>query len=194
MTIKDLPLPLIRGEITPVRLITWYSELLDIMDTPFDILEYIIDFDEIDIQNLLVYGSNMMPEGWPHDSEIDAAPNCDQIRRYLDKVADYLSSYICHFSGWEREQTTKVSWSYEQFVSLRKGYHPDMDMRYATFHRRGNFYVYRSGYILKKFRVKPDADGCWHITKQFTTAKEGTEFVMGEVINYGYWEVPLGKL
>ena len=59
--------------------------------------------------------------------------------------------------------------------------------------RRGNFYVYRSGHILKKFRVKPGRDGLYHITKQFTTAKEGTENLMAEVINYGYWEVPLGN-
>lgn len=73
------------------------------------------------------------------------------------------------------------------------GYNPDMDFKFATFHRRGNFYVYRSSHILKKFRVKRGHDGLWLITKIFTTAKECTERLMGEVINYGYWEVPLGN-
>ena len=53
--------------------------------------------------------------------------------------------------------------------------------------------VYRSGHILKEFRVKRGADGLWHITKVFTTDKESIEYLMVEVINYGYWEVPLGN-
>jgi len=47
--------------------------------------------------------------GWPHDSEIDAAPNCEQICRYLDKAADLVSSQVCHSGCWERERTTKVA-------------------------------------------------------------------------------------
>jgi len=67
-------------------------------------------------------------------------------------------------------------------------------MRFATYVERCNFYIYRSGYILKKFHVKRSADGLWHITSQYTTAKESTGFLVQDVINYGYWEVPLGIL
>ena len=56
-----------------------------------------------------------------------------------------------------------------------------------------NVVVYRSGFILKKFRVRQGADGLWQITKAFTTAKDSTEHVLAEVINYGYWDVPLNN-
>lgn len=39
--------------------------------------------------------------------------------------------------------------------------------------------------------LKRGADGLWRITKQYTTAKESTEHLVQEVINYGYWEIPL---
>ena len=193
MTCKDLPLPLTQGEITPELLITWYADLLDQMVYPAEVRPYIEDFDEWQIQQLIVWGENMMPADWPHDRDIDAAPNCDEIYHTLRRISHVLRSRICHWSGWKPEPITEVAWNDRQYTSLKEGYNPDMDMRFATYHERGNFYIYRSGYILKKFHVKRGDDGLWHITKQFTTAKEGTEFVMSEVINYGYWEVPLGN-
>ena len=181
------------GEIDPDRLLGWFHEAIEYLNVPEDVFRYIYDFDGVNVQNLLVYGSNMMPADWPHDSEIDAAPNCEQICRYLDKAADLVSSQVCHSSCWERERAIKVSWNDEQRRALRKGYHPDWDCRYATFHRRGNFYVYRSGHILKKFSIDYGSDGFWHITKQYTTAKESIDNLMTEVIYGGYWEVPLGN-
>ena len=190
---KHFDTPPAPGEIDPVRLLYWFQMAVDSLAVPEDVMQYICGFDAWDVQNLLVYGSNMMPIGWPHDSEIDAAPNNEEVCRVLDYAADIVCSQICHAPEWKEERPIEVSWNDRQYEALRKGYNPDMDFKFATFHRRGNFYVYRSGYILKKFRVKRGADGLWHITKVFTTAKEGTEFVMGEVINYGYWDVPLGN-
>ncbi len=54
MNIQDLPLPLKRGEISPELLITWYAELLDHMVYPADVRPYIEDYDEWNIQNLIV--------------------------------------------------------------------------------------------------------------------------------------------
>lgn len=181
------------GVIDPVRLLYWFQMAVDSLAVPEDVMQYICGFDALDVQNLLVYGSNMMPPSWPHDSEIDAAPNCEEICRVLDYAADLVCTQICHAPEWKEERPLEVSWNAQQYAALRKGYHPDMDFRFGTFHRRGNFYIYRSGYILKKFRVRQSTDGLWHITKAFTTAKDSTEHVLAEVINYGYWEVPLGN-
>lgn len=74
MNRQDLPLPLKRGEISPELLITWYAELLDHMVYPADVRPYIEDYDEWNIQNLIVWGENMMPSDWPHDRDIDVAP------------------------------------------------------------------------------------------------------------------------
>ena len=41
--------------------------------------------------------------------------------------------------------------------------------------------------------LREGADGLWHIVSQFTTAKEGTEHVMSDVVNYGYSAVSLGE-
>ena len=67
------------GEIDPVRLLCWFQMAVDSLAVPEDVMQYICDFDAWDVQNLLVYGSNMMPAGWPHDSEIDAAPNNERF-------------------------------------------------------------------------------------------------------------------
>ena len=179
------------GEIDPDRLLGWFRDAIEYLDVPEEVFHYIRGFDGWNIQNLLVYGSNMMPPSWPHDSEIDAAPNCEQICRYLDKAADLVCSQVCHSDCWEQERTTKVAWDHRQWLALCHGYNPDMDFRFATFHRRGNFYMYRSGHILKKFHVKRRNDGFWHITSQHTTAKEGIDLLMNEVITCGYWEIPL---
>lgn len=194
MNRQDLPLPLKRGEISPELLITWYAELLDHMVYPADVRPYIENYDEWDIQNLIVWGENMMPSDWPHDKDIDAAPNCEEIYHTLKRISHVLRTRVCHWSGWKPEPITEVAWNAQQYAALKKGYHPDMDMRFATYHERCNFYIYRSGYILKKFHVKRGTDGLWHITKQYTTAKECTEHLVSDVLNYGYWEVPLGIL
>lgn len=186
-----IPTPPRPGEIDPARLLGWFQDTVDRMDVPEEAWEYIGKFDEIAVQQLLTFGSEMLPADWPHESDLDVYPNADEIRRILDRAADVIGSKICNFSGWQHERITKVSWNAEQYNALRKGYLPDWDMRYATFHRRGNFYVYRSGHILKKFHVMRGADGFWHITSQYTTAKEGMELLMNEVITCGYWETPL---
>ena len=61
MNRQDLPLPLKRGEISPELLITWSAELPDHMVYPADVRPYIEDYDEWNIQNLIVWGENMMP-------------------------------------------------------------------------------------------------------------------------------------
>lgn len=66
-----------------------------------------------------------------------------------------------------------------------------MDFRFATFHRRGNFYIYRSGYILKKFRVKPGKDGLYHMTALYRTAKMEDAGYLREILQSGYWEIPM---
>ena len=147
----------------------------------------------MEIQNLIVWGEDMMPADWPHDRDIDVAPNCEEIYHTLKRISHVLRTRICHWSGWKPEPITEVAWDARQYAALKKGYHPDMDMRFATYHERCNFYIYRSGYILKKFHVKRGDDGLWHITKQYTTDKESTEHLVSDVINYGYWEVPLGN-
>ena len=40
---------------------------------PADVRPYIEDYDEWNIQNLIVWGENMMPSDWPHDRDIDVA-------------------------------------------------------------------------------------------------------------------------
>ena len=102
-------MPLTQGEITPELLITWYADLLDQMVYPAEVRPYIEDFDEWQIQQLIVWGENMMPADWPHDRDIDAAPNCDEIYHTLRRISHVLRSRICHWSGWKPEPITEVA-------------------------------------------------------------------------------------
>ena len=179
------------GEIDPDRLEGWFREAIDSLQVPQEVFRYLREFNSWDVQNILVYGSKMLRNGSYHYSEIKGAPNLDEICRCLDEAARLIGRKVCDFDAWKPEPIIKVAWTDVQYAALLKGYHPDMDMRFATFHRNGSFFVYRSGYIVKKFQVAQGSDGLWHITGQFTTDKECTDDVLGAVIEYGYWDVPL---
>lgn len=167
MTIKDLPLRIPRGEISPELLIEHYAHLLDHMTYPADVRPYIENFDEYQIQDLIVYGANMMPEGWPHDTAIDAAPNCEEIYHTLGRISHVLRSGICSWKGWKKITPIEdIVLDKAQFEAMKKGYRPDFDCRYSVYFYRNAFYMYRSGNILMKYRYHKQDDGLYHMTAQ----------------------------
>lgn len=194
MTIKDLPLPLTRGEITPEHLITRYADLLDKMVYPADVRPYIENFDAWQVQDLIVYGEEMCPPGTPHDREIDAAPNCEEIYHTLKRIGNVLRSEICSWSGWKSiEPIRDVVLTKEQFEAMKKGYQPDFDCRYSVYFRSPNFYMYRSGHILMKYRYRKLEDGLYHMTALYRTNKMEDAANLREILYYGYWDIPLGR-
>ena len=62
--------------------------------------------------------------------------------------------------------------SYQTFL---KGYAPDWDMRFGVYYEDGWHYIYRSHYLLKKFRFEKKDDGLYHLGEYYDSEKEVEE-------------------
>jgi len=75
----------------------------------------------------------------------------------------------------------------ESYRSFLKSYGPDWDMRFGVYYEDGWHYVYRSNFLLKKFKFQKQDDGFYHVIESYTTesglrhsATLFTNFVQGE--------------
>lgn len=77
--------------------------------------------------------------------------------------------------------------SYKSFL---KGYAPDWDMRFGVYSEDGWNYIYRSHYLLRKFRFQKQIDGLYHLAELYEAAKEIGSDLIEEVLRYGYFDKP----
>ena len=89
---------------------------------------------------------------------------------------------------WEKEETIDIPLTEEQMVTFVKSYSPSWEYRYAPYLLGGWFYITRSGYWLKKFKYEKQADGLYHVTDHYTTAKERGHNLLAQVLIEGNFE------
>jgi len=75
--------------------------------------------------------------------------------------------------------------SYRSFL---KGYVPDWDMRFGVYYEDGWHYIYRSHYLLKKFRFEKREDGLYHLGEYYDSEKEVGEDLLLTVLIEGYFD------
>ena len=78
----------------------------------------------------------------------------------------------------------------DSYKSFLKGYGPDWDMRFGVYYEDGWNYIYRSYFLLRKFKFCKQGDGKYHLTELFETEKEIDIDLLEEVLVYGYFVKP----
>jgi len=96
---------------------------------------------------------------------------------------------------WGEEQWIKTNLddkclSPESFRSFLKSYGPDWDMRFGVYYEDGWHYVYRSYYLLKKFKFQELNDGLYHLIESYATEKENHTDLIEEVLWCPYFKPP----
>lgn len=89
---------------------------------------------------------------------------------------------------WEKEEIPDIPLTEEQMVTFVKSYSPSWEYRYAPYLLGGWFYITRSGWWLKKFKYQKQADGLYHVTDTYTTAKERGRNLLAQVLIEGNFE------
>lgn len=78
----------------------------------------------------------------------------------------------------------------ESYRSFLKSYPPDWDMRFGVYYENGWHYVYRSNYLLKKFKFQKQNDGLYHLIESYTTKHGNYADLIEEVLWQGYFKPP----
>ena len=78
----------------------------------------------------------------------------------------------------------------ESYRSFLKSYGPDWDMRFGVYYEDGWHYVYRSNYLLKKFKFQKQEDGMYHMIDSYTTEHGSYADLIEEVLGQGYFKQP----
>lgn len=180
--------------IDPKTLLNWYHSILREMKVPAQIRSHIGQFDVGHIMNLLVNGVDSITD--PRRQFIfdeipaDIAP---KLKQALRPIIARLHSLICNWPGWRQEQGNDIPLNDRQYAALQKGSEPSWEHRYATYHWRGNYYFYRSGIILMKFRYKKGDDGLWHVIKKYSSlkARDISSDFLGFAFSESLWDVPM---
>ena len=89
---------------------------------------------------------------------------------------------------WEKEDVPDIPLTEAQMVTFVKSYSPSWEYRYAPYLLGGWFYITRSGWWLKKFKYQKQADGFYHVTENYTTAKEKGRNLLAQVLIEGNFE------
>jgi ADP-ribosylglycohydrolase len=96
---------------------------------------------------------------------------------------------------WGEEQWIKTNLDdkkldEESYRSFLKSYGPDWDMRFGVYYEDGWHYVYRSNFLLKKFKFQKQDDGFYHVIESYTTEKGDYADLIEEVLWQGYFKPP----
>lgn len=87
---------------------------------------------------------------------------------------------------WIWEKHKDIPMTPEQYETFCKGYVGDWDCRYEPISLGdGWHYIYRSGYLVKKFRYQLCDDGIYHLKEHFTTEKEKGRNLLEEILLEG---------
>ena len=93
---------------------------------------------------------------------------------------------------WIWEKHKDIPMTPEQYETFCKGYVADWECRYEPISLGdGWHYIYRSGYLVKKFRYELCDDGMYHLQEHLTTDKEKGRDLLLEILLEGYFEPSL---
>lgn len=120
-------------------------------------------------------------------------------------VKEFYDRFVCRYKcfcgknesetiwgnvNWMKTETKNKMLNEESYLSFLKSYQPDWEMRYGVYYEDGWHYVYRSNYLLKKFKFHKQPDGFFHLTETYTTDHENQLDLIEEVLTYGYFSPP----
>jgi len=91
---------------------------------------------------------------------------------------------------WIKTKLDDKTLDEESYSSFLKSYGPDWDMRFGVYYEDGWHYVYRSNYLLKKFKFQKQEDGLYHVTESYTTEHGSYADLIEEVLWQGYFKPP----
>jgi hypothetical protein len=63
-------------------------------------------------------------------------------------------------------------------------------MRFGVYYEDGWNYIYRSHYLLRKFRFRKQSDGLYHLAELYEADKESGSDLIEEVLVSGYFDKP----
>ena len=91
---------------------------------------------------------------------------------------------------WIKTELDDKTLDEESYRSFLKSYGPDWDMRFGVYYEDGWHYVYRSNYLLKKFKFQKQDDGLYHVIESYTTEHGSYADLIEEVLWQGYFKPP----
>jgi len=156
-------------------------------------------------EHLIRTGDKILVEASPYDKIWGvgmAADNADITnptkwlgKNYLGFILTMLREdlkYCLEYSPeWLDEPMEDIPLNEEQYQSLKVGFAPDWDFRYEPRYMNGWHYISRSGFWVKKFRYELGQDGLYHLTKNYTSIKEGGRNLLVESFMHGYYRPPI---
>lgn len=152
----------------------------------------------------------------------DTIDSCNDINMYfiekvMEKLPDDLSNTVNEFNEkiisknkrfWAKNDSKtvrqEVIWTKENFEdkvldeesykSFLLGYQPDWEMRFAVYYEDGWSYVYRSFFLLKKFKFTKQSDGLYHLTELYKSEKEVDFDIIENILLHGYFQKPFNYI
>jgi ADP-ribosylglycohydrolase len=92
--------------------------------------------------------------------------------------------------NWKKSRPEDKVLDESSYKSFLKGYGPDWDMRFGVYYEDGWNYIYRSHYLLRKFRFRKQSDGLYHLAELYEADKESGSDLIEEVLVSGYFDKP----
>jgi len=100
------------------------------------------------------------------------------------------SATILETKNWKKVDIDDKILDEESYQSFLKSYGPDSDMKFGVYYEDGWNYIYRSHFLLKKFRFIKQNDGLYHISDYFDLEKVVEYDVLEDVLCWGYFRKP----
>ncbi len=130
----------------------------------------------------------------------------NRLPKNLKKVVDEFYKIIVSKNKlfWAKNDSRTV-WGGEQWIktklddktldeasyrSFLNSYGPDWDMRFGVYYEDGWHYIYRSNFLLKKFKFQKKEDGLYHVIESYTTEHSRNDDLIEEVLWQGYFKPP----
>lgn len=96
---------------------------------------------------------------------------------------------------WEKEEIHDVPLTRDEYDIFCHGYQPDWNCRYEPLSLGdGWHYIYRSGYLLKKFRYQLCNDGLYHLKEHYSTYKEKGRNLLQQILVEGCFKPALDNV
>ncbi|MFZ4583272.1 MAG: ADP-ribosylglycohydrolase family protein [Paludibacter sp.] len=100
------------------------------------------------------------------------------------------SATILETKNWKKVDIDDKILDEESYQSFLKSYGPDSDMKFGVYYEDGWNYIYRSHFLLKKFRFIKQNDGLYHISDYYDSEKVVEYDVLEDILWYGYFQKP----
>lgn len=83
----------------------------------------------------------------------------------------------------------KMELNTDQYIAILKGYQPTNDMKFRLFYNYQDqyFYIYRSGFVVGKYKIDKNGDNCYSFTEMYDNPEKSDCMVIFECIREACW-------